>query len=133
MKAFKVSSLDVNTKKEILISYLRISNASEKIKTQLYELAKTALEIHPDDFEIHTILGDIYYNENQLNEAKKHYSNSFLLNQNQFLVLNQLLIIDIVLILYAYLCTYDRHCTRFSDVQGLSSNSVGGIGKSIYG
>jgi len=97
IEAFKSEKLDINTKVQILISYLRIPNPTEEIIKQKHELATITINTHPESANAHTILADIYYNEGSLKKAKKSYLKSLELDKNQFLVFNQILLIDIEL------------------------------------
>ena len=97
LEAFKSEKLDINTKIQVLISYLRIPNPTQEIINQKHELATITVNIHPENASVYAILADIYYNEGSLEQAKKSYLKSLELDKNQFLVFNQILLIDIEL------------------------------------
>ena len=72
-KAFKSSTLNIDTKIRILISYYQLISISENMKSQAYELAKILIETHPENLASRAVFGDILYTDKKYQEAKKQY------------------------------------------------------------
>ena len=71
--AFKSTSLDVDTKIRILISYYKLVDADKEMAKQAYELSKILIEAHPNDLKCRAVFADILYIDNQYQKAKDQY------------------------------------------------------------
>ena len=71
--AFKSTSLDVDTKIRILISYYKLVETDKEMAKQAYELSKILIDAHPNDLKCIAVFADILYIDNQYQKAKDQY------------------------------------------------------------
>jgi len=70
--AFK-SSLNIDTKIRILISYYQLIEINQEMRDQAYELAGILISTHPEDLKARSVFGDILYTDRQYQAAKEQY------------------------------------------------------------
>src|SRR5260221_323229 len=60
-KAFSNKNLEVDTKVQILASYMQLIELHPELREQAFALCKLLIEAHPDDSRVHAVYGDFLF------------------------------------------------------------------------
>lgn len=71
--AFKSTSLNIDTKVRILISYYQLITLNPEMSLQARTLSEIMISVHPNDMKARSVYADILYTDNQFQEAKEQY------------------------------------------------------------
>ena len=97
-KAFENTNAPIDTKVQILLSYLKAENP--KTKKQGQELAKVLVQAHPNDSKSYTAIAEIYLQQGKKEDALAAYKKSVALENGQYLLWNQIVFIEADMQLY---------------------------------
>lgn len=92
--AFASQGVDIDTKVKILLSYYTVTEKSDQLKEQAYELIDILLKTHPTEAKAYSIYGDFLYRDNKLKEAKEQFEKVMSLDSSKFEIWEQILIIE---------------------------------------
>ncbi len=92
--AFTNPELSIDTKIQILLTYLTLSDMVEGIKEQSYHLLDNLIKIHPKDPKAWSIYGDFLYHDQKLQEAKDAFLHVISLDSSRYAVWEQLIRIE---------------------------------------
>ncbi len=118
--AFANTGLDVDKKIQILLNYYVVTEKSDALKPQAFDLIAILTKTHPTDAKAFSIAGDFYYRENNMEEAKKNFAQALEYDKNKFAIWNQLFVIDYNLKNYADLAKNTADCFQYFPEQPLS-------------
>ncbi|MFH0866573.1 MAG: tetratricopeptide repeat protein [Bacteroidota bacterium] len=93
-KAFSKSSVDIDIKIQILLSYYTLTEKSDSLKDQAYTLCKLLLATHPDEAKAYSIYGDFLIRDKKTTEAKEQYLKVISLDSSRYAIWKQLLYIE---------------------------------------
>ncbi|MDT8393872.1 MAG: tetratricopeptide repeat protein [Bacteroidales bacterium] len=88
---FANPQLDIDTKVQILLAYFTAEEYYRKHKGNALELALILVETHPQNARSHSILADLYYQDEQWAEACETLRKVIQLDSSKYLVWEQLL------------------------------------------
>lgn len=90
-KAFASPDVNIDTKVQVLLSYYNLSEYSDEMKKQGYELADSMLKAHPGEPKAYSIYGDFLYRDKRYTEARDNFLNVIDLDDSKFIVWSQLI------------------------------------------
>jgi Tfp pilus assembly protein PilF len=100
----------------ILLSFFDISKLPEDSKTDVLELAKTLIAVHPNDPKAHSIYGDLLVEDKRNEDAREEFLKVIALDSSKFLVWQEMLRLDVLLEKYDHLAAYgERAIELFPD------------------
>ena len=91
---FADSTVNIDLKIEILLSYLQVVSSYPEFKDEADELNQILIKAHPKNAKSHTIYGDFLYNDGKLDRAKYHFNEAVKLDSSRFAIWNQLIVIE---------------------------------------
>ena len=91
--AFGNSDLNIDQKIKILLSYFTISEFYNEMKSQAYQLLNILTQTHPSDPKGFSMLGDFFYRDKKLKEAKEAFTKVISLDSSKYVVWETLLFI----------------------------------------
>jgi tetratricopeptide (TPR) repeat protein len=91
--AFKSRNLPFERKMDLLMGYFQSINQEESLKEGL-EMAKIALEVHPDSDKAHALYADFLLAKGDYQTARKHYLSAIQTNTNNFEMWQQIISLD---------------------------------------
>lgn len=103
--AFKNKDMEVDTKIQILTSYIQLQQTNEELRSQAYELAQILLEMHPNESEPYARYGDLLLQDKKIAEARDQYRQALQIDKKSYLVWEFLLRTDLALSDYNALLT----------------------------
>lgn len=90
-EGYSNTNLDIDTKVQVLGTYMSVSNQKSIIKERAYELINILVNTHPDNPKSHALYGDLLFSDSLYQEAAVEYEIVIKLDSSQFIVWNQLL------------------------------------------
>lgn len=84
-------NLDIETKIQVLETYMTITNQQSIQKDRAYELIDILVTTHPDSYMSHAIYGDLLFSDSLYKKAAQEYEIVIKLDSTKFSVWNQLL------------------------------------------
>ena len=93
-EAFRSRQLDIKLKLQVLVSYMPLVKADQRMKEQAFQLADILVEVHPDDDAGHAIYGDLLYQDKQYKQAREQYLIALENNWKNFNLWQQLVFCD---------------------------------------
>jgi predicted Zn-dependent protease len=115
-QGFANPNLDIDSKVNILLSFFDISKLPEDSKTDVLELAKTLIAVHPNDPKAHSIYGDLLVEDKRNEDAREEFLKVIALDSSKFLVWQEMLRLDVLLEKYDHLAAYgERAIELFPD------------------
>jgi len=115
-QGFANPNLDIDSKVNILLSFFDISKLPEDSKTDVLELAKTLIAVHPNDPKAHSIYGDLLVEDKRNENAREEFLKVIALDSSKFLVWQEMLRLDVLLEKYDHLAVYgERAIELFPD------------------
>lgn len=92
--AFINSGVDIDTKVTILLSYYTLSETSESMKSQAYELCSLMVTTHPEEAKAYSVYGDFLLRDEKIAEAKEQYLKVLSLDSSRYAIWKQILYIE---------------------------------------
>ena len=92
--AFANKNLDIDAKVKILLSYYKMSNDNDSIKSNAFTLAKILVKTDSDEAKAYTIYGDFLYQDKQIKAAREQYRKALTLDKDKYPIWSQVLLID---------------------------------------
>lgn len=93
-KAYANKFLDIDTKIGLLLKMYSEAERSVEIRTQTLNMCRLLVEAHPLEAKSHSVQGDFFYLDHQLENARKSYYKTIELDPSKYAIWNQLLLID---------------------------------------
>lgn len=118
--AFASKGLSIDSKMRILITYYDVSEIDSTLKEDAFELVDILKENHSNDAKPHTIAGDYYYREGNLDAAKEAFETALQFDQSRFPIWQQLLIICFDLKEYELAITHAQKAMELFPSQPIS-------------
>lgn len=84
-------NLDIDTKIQVLATYMNATNQQSIQKDRAYELINILVTTHPDSYKSHAIYGDLLFSDSLYKKAAEEYEMVIKLDSTSFTVWNQLL------------------------------------------
>lgn len=84
-------NLDIDTKIQVLATYMNATNQQSIQKDRAYELIDILVVTHPDSYKSHAIYGDLLFSDSLYQKAAEEYEIVIKLDSTSFTVWNQLL------------------------------------------
>lgn len=94
LRAFSSTSLNIDAKMRILLSYYDWTDTDSVLLTQAYQLIDTLIVAHPDDAKPYTIAGDYYFRADSLQKAQLNFRKATELDPSRYPIWQQLMIIS---------------------------------------
>lgn len=91
---FSNGNLDIDTKIQILLSFLALSESVPEMKEQAYELINEMILAHPKEPKAYSIYGDFLYQDEKLTEARDAFRQVIALDSSRYIIWEQLLRIE---------------------------------------
>lgn len=88
--AFASSSLNIDSKIQVMMSYYSISEVNQELTTQAYELLELLTEAHPKDAKAFAMKADFLLRDGKLKESRDAFYETVKLDSSRFMVWNQL-------------------------------------------
>jgi tetratricopeptide (TPR) repeat protein len=137
-KAFSSSSLDIDTKVKILLSYYVLTDKNPSLKKEAFELSEILITAHPDEAKAYSIYGDFLYRDKNLEGARTNFRKALNYDKDKFAIWNQILIIDIELNDFASLEKESAEALELFPMQavlylynGVANQQLGNTNKAI--
>ncbi len=92
--AFSNPELSIDTKIQILLTYLTLSDMVEGIREQSYHLLDKLIKAHPKEPKAWSIYGDFLYHDQKLKEARDAFLQVISLDSSRYAVWEQLIRIE---------------------------------------
>ncbi len=83
--------LDIDTKVQILLAYYTVQEYYDEQKDEATELARILVKTHPENAKAHSIQADLYYQNEEWEEARRSLRKVISLDSSKYLVWEQLL------------------------------------------
>ena len=116
--AFETTSIDFQSKFQILSNYL-VMNPSSEEKSKLTEIAVTLADKHDDEFKAQAFVGDLLYQDGQIEEAIRYYLNAVDLSPANYSVWQNILNIEADLNQYDSLVKHAKQALEYFPNQAL--------------
>lgn len=116
--AFETTSIDFQSKFQILSNYL-VMNPSSEEKSKLTEIAVTLADKHDDEFKAQAFVGDLLYQDGQIEEAIRYYLNAVDLSPANYSVWQNILNIEADLNQYDSLVKHAEQALEYFPNQAL--------------
>ena len=116
--AFETTSIDFQSKFQILSNYLVMDPSSEE-KSKLTEIAVSLADKHDDEFKAQAFVGDLLYQEGQSEEAIKYYLNAVNLSPANYSLWQNILNIEADLNQYDSLVKHAEQALEYFPNQAL--------------
>ena len=92
--AFENSTVDIDTKMQIMLQFFTNSERNEKVKTQAYGLANILVDVHPNEAKSFSMYGDFLSRDGKLKEALKMFKQAAVLNRGKFPIWSQIVFLE---------------------------------------
>ncbi|MEP7127246.1 MAG: tetratricopeptide repeat protein [Chitinophagales bacterium] len=92
-RAYANPELDAAIKISLLASFLPMMQTDTVKKSEALELGKLLVTVHPNDPMAHALMGDILYQNDEVNGALNEYRKSLEIDNSKFLVWQQVMLI----------------------------------------
>ena len=92
--AFASSDVEVDMKVQMLASFYTVSEQSEELKKNAYELLQILIETHPNEPKVHTINADYLVRDKRYEEAKNEFQIVTKTVKDKYVIWEQLLLIE---------------------------------------
>ncbi|NPD48086.1 MULTISPECIES: tetratricopeptide repeat protein [unclassified Lentimicrobium] len=90
-EGYSNKNLDIDTKIQVLATYMNATNQQSILKERAYELIDILVTTHPDSYKSHAIYGDLLFSDSLYQKAAEEYEIVIKLDSTSFTVWNQLL------------------------------------------
>ncbi|HTA84351.1 MAG TPA: tetratricopeptide repeat protein [Bacteroidia bacterium] len=95
--AFKEPSMDIDSKRRILLSFNSVSNGHDSLQIEALELCSSMVQAHPNNPEAHRLYGDFLFRQASYNDAREQYRYTVSEDSSKYLIWSQLMGCDIQL------------------------------------
>ena len=92
-RAFESSSLSIDGKIPILVSYLNLLQDSS-YKAQAFHLCRKIVQAHPQDPKSYAVFGDLLYEDRQLDSAEVYYNEVLKIDKSKPQIWTQLIFVN---------------------------------------
>lgn len=92
-RAFASPDLESAIKISLLASFLPMMQTDAVKKSEAVELGKLLVSTHPEDPRAHALMGDIFYQNDQPDEALDEYKKSLHIDDSKFIVWQQVMLL----------------------------------------
>lgn len=117
-EAFENSSIDFQSKFQILTNYL-VMNPSSEEQRKLTQIAVKLADKHPDEFKAQAFVGDLLYQANRSNDAIRYYLKSVKLSPANYSVWQNILNIEADLNQYDSVVVHSEQALEYFPNQAL--------------
>lgn len=117
-EAFETSSIDFQSKFQILSNYL-VMNPSSEERTKLTQIAVKLADRHPDEFKAQAFVGDLLYQDGSSDQAVRYYLKSVKLKPANYSVWQNILNIEADLNNYDSLVIHSEKALEYFPNQAL--------------
>lgn len=93
--AFSNSGVNIDMKVKVLLSYYSLTEKSDSLKSQAYELCKLLVKTHSDEAKAYSMYGDFLIRDEKYDEAKEQYLKVVSLDSGRYAVWEGLLSIEL--------------------------------------
>jgi tetratricopeptide (TPR) repeat protein len=98
LMAFGNIYLDVDTKIQILLIWLRGSEEADELEDKTLKLVSMLVKTHPESSRAHHMMAEVYYRESDFELAQQSFINSVSIDSSVYVVWENLLFTDIQLL-----------------------------------
>lgn len=92
--AFENSTVEIDTKMQIMLQFFTNSERNEKVKTQAYRLAKILIDVHSNEAKSFSMYGDFLSRDGKLKEALQMFKKAAALNSGKFPIWSQIVFLE---------------------------------------
>ena len=92
--AFENSTVDIDTKMQIMLEFFTNSERNEKVKTKAYRLARILIDVHPNEAKSFSMFGDFLSRDGKLKEALQMFKKAATLNSGKFPIWSQIVFLE---------------------------------------
>ena len=92
--AFENSTVDIDTKMQIMLQFFTNSERNEKVKTQAYGLANILVDIHSSEAKSFSMYGDFLSRDGKLKEALQMFKKAAALDSGKFPIWSQIVFLE---------------------------------------
>ena len=117
---FADPNMDIDVKIRVIYNYLQNYEEGSDEVLEAIELTSILAEAHPEDPKAHALVGDVYYMDNQYEEALKAYFESLKYAQDVFTVWQNIMIIQSELNLNESLVSTSQEAMELFPLQPIS-------------
>lgn len=89
--AFASSSLNIDNKIQVMMSYYNLTEGDDELLSQAYQLLDLLANAHPDDAKAFAMKADFLLRDNRLEESRAAFYRTVELDSSRFMVWNQLI------------------------------------------
>jgi tetratricopeptide (TPR) repeat protein len=89
--SFASTSLNIDSKIQVMMSYYSISEGNQEPTAQAYELLDLLIEAHPADAKAFAMTADFLLRDGKLKESREAFYKTVMLDSSRFMVWNQLI------------------------------------------
>jgi tetratricopeptide (TPR) repeat protein len=109
---FANPALDIDTKIRVLLSYFSVDEVYVQNKSDIIELARILVKIHPGDPKAHSMYGDLLIDDKKYAEARDEYRRVIAVDSSRYVVWESLLNAEIQLADYKSLADESKRATE---------------------
>ena len=92
--AFENSTVDIDTKMQIMLQFFTNSERNEKVKTQAYGLANILVDVHSTEAKSFSMYGDFLSRDGKLKEALQMFKKAAALDSGKFPIWSQIVFLE---------------------------------------
>ena len=93
--AFKEPSMDIDSKRRIILSFNSLSTGHDSLQMEAIELCSSMVEANPNNPEAHRLYGDFLFRQASYKDARDQYRYTVSEDSSKYLTWNQLMNCDI--------------------------------------
>ena len=93
--AFKEPSMDIDSKRRIILSFNSLSTGHDSLQIEAIELCSSMVEANPNNPEAHRLYGDFLFRQASYKDARDQYRYTVSEDSSKYLTWNQLMSCDI--------------------------------------